>query len=81
MSEAEDYIRTPQLQQQPELDFDEAARRQEEEAITAAENFLSSINSVTLDAPKQILGKEFDRIGFGAIDDDIFRSLVIARLS
>lgn len=81
VSEAEDYIRTQQLQQQPELDFDEAAHRQEEAAITAAENFLSSINSVTLDAPKQILGKVFDRIGFGAIDDDIFRSLVIARLS
>lgn len=42
--------------------------------------FFNGIQEVRLVGPELILGKIFDSIGFGAIPDEIFRHLVLARL-
>lgn len=79
VSEAQSYIRMQQGM--PELDFEGEALKRAEEEMSLTDSVLSRIEYVALDAPKRILGKVFDSIGFGEMGDDIFRSLVIARLS
>ena len=81
VANAQAYIHAQQLLLRPELDFEGAERRRAEESLAQAERVISSIENVVYDAPRRILGRVFDAIGFGAVGDDIFRSLVIARLS
>lgn len=45
-----------------------------------AESFFSRIADIRHDAPRTILGKVYDNIGFNAVEDDILRSLAIARV-
>lgn len=49
----------------------------------AIENFLESITNLQVRTigPEIIFGNLFDRIGFNAIEDNLFRSIVIARLA
>jgi hypothetical protein len=65
----------------PELDFEGARERAAEAELKSTEAFLSRIENVYHDAPKRILDRVFDAVGFHAVDDDTFRSLVTARLS
>lgn len=44
------------------------------------ETFMESINTFHLVGPELLLGKLFDEIGFNAIEDKLFRHLVITRL-
>lgn len=44
-------------------------------------NIFKSISSHTEVGTELLLGKIFESIGFGAVDDDIFRQLVLSRLS
>jgi len=81
VSKAEEYIRSQRQALQPELDFEGEARRKAEQRRAAVESFLEDIEYVALDAPKRILERVFHEIGFGELGDDVFRSLVIARLS
>lgn len=71
--QAKQYIQ--QQQQQAQL-FASAA---DSELIT----FLESLNNaqVSVIGPELVLGKLYDRMGFNAIEEDLFRHLVIARLS
>ena len=55
----------------------EAMRVETEEA----NRVLSNISNVLLNGSELILGRVFDHIGFGRIDDPVFRSLVLSRLS
>ncbi len=55
-----------------------ALKRQEIEQI---ERFLSHIDNILLNGCELILNRVFDSIGFDKIDDEIFRKLVISRLS
>ncbi len=79
--EAERYIEEENKKICPELDFEGARERAAEAELKATEEFLSRIENVIHDAPKRILDRVFDAVGFHAVGDDIFRSLVIARLS
>ncbi|MCL2284074.1 MAG: IS1634 family transposase [Fibromonadales bacterium] len=58
--------------------FAEYERKQEEKLVV--EHLLSNVENILLNGTKLILDKVFDLIGFNAIDDDIFRSLVLARI-
>lgn len=42
--------------------------------------YFKGLQSFHLVGPELLLGKTFDQIGFGAINDDLFRHLVITRL-
>jgi transposase len=44
------------------------------------ETIFDSITAITVSGSSLLLGKLFDEIGFNAIDDELFKSLVIARL-
>ncbi len=45
------------------------------------EQFLANIENILVNGDSLILDRIFDRIGFDKIEDDVFRRLVIARLS
>ncbi len=77
----ERYIEEENRRTRPELDFEGAEERASEAELKATEEFLSRIENVIHDAPKRILDRVFDAVGFHAVGDDTFRSLVIARLS
>ena len=79
--EGEEYVASRRAAMCPELDFEGAREQSAEAELKATEEFLSRIENVIHDAPKRILDRVFDAVGFHAVDDDIFRSLVIARLS
>jgi len=58
--------------------FKQKAREEEEKQVT--EHLLSNIENVLINGTQLILDKVFKIIGFDAIEDDILRQLVIARL-
>jgi transposase len=62
------------LSGRPEFNF-EVGREAE-----LVELFFEGIQEIRLVGPELVLGKLFDAIGFGAIPDEIFRHLVLARL-
>lgn len=49
---------------------------------TSIESFLNSLSnsSITVAGPEIIFGKVFNRIGFGEIEESIFRHLVVSRI-
>lgn len=57
------------------LDFDGASKAHE-----STEEFIGGIESVLLNGPQLILNRIYDDIGFNAIDDEVLRNLVIARI-
>lgn len=59
------------------LDFETGLTPSPEEE---AESFFSRITDIRHDAPRIILGKVYDNIGFNSVEDDILRSLAIARV-
>jgi transposase len=62
------------LQQSIELPFNQNIEAQ------FVEDFRQSLHRLTLIGPELLLGKIFDEIGFNAIEDELFRHLVITRL-
>jgi transposase len=58
--------------------FKQKAREEEEKQVT--EHLLSNIENVLINGTQLILDKVFKITGFNAIEDDILRQLVIARL-
>lgn len=73
--EASEYIR--RYGGQGVLSFDHDMSVQPEEN---ADHFFNRIVDIRQDAPRIILGKVYDGIGFGAIKDNTLRSLAIARV-
>jgi len=73
------WIHNYKKQYQPELDLYHGGDAAEEEESTL--RFLSNIENILLNGSQLILDKVFDRIGFNRIEDDIFRQLVLSRLS
>ena len=57
-----------------------AAQTQIEEERQVVDNLISNIENILLNGTQLILDKVFDLIGFQAIQDDVLRHLVIARL-
>lgn len=60
---------------QQSLDFNES-----EKALQEAKNTVARIERTLQNTPQVILGSIYDSIGFGAIEDEILRHLVIARV-
>jgi hypothetical protein len=56
------------------LPFDQQAE------LTFADTFINHIDSLELAGPELLIGKLFDEIGFNAVEEDLFRHLVITRL-
>ncbi|CAK7009131.1 MAG: hypothetical protein PARBA_00368 [Parabacteroides sp.] len=73
--EASEYIRRYGGQGVLSLDCDIAIQPEE-----SADHFFNRIVDIRQDAPRMILGKVYDSIGFGAIKDNTLRSLAIARV-
>ncbi len=55
-----------------EFDFDDADQ--------LLEQFIDGIRQIRVAGVELLLGRIFDQIGFGAVKDELFRKLVIARL-
>lgn len=60
---------------QQEIDFDETAQ-----VVAEVRKTISRIERSLQNAPQTILNRIYDSIGFGEIDDNILRNLVIARI-
>ena len=75
------WIRERRLESEPELDLfgDESPSLESEER--RIQYVLDHITNVSLNGVDLILGRVFRKIGFDAIDDEVFRHLVISRLS
>ena len=79
--QGKEWISKNQYTNQLKLDLygeDTAIKRREREET---ERFLSHIDNILLNGCELILNRVFDSVGFDKIDDDIFRKLVISRLS
>lgn len=50
------------------------------EELQFVDTFVTSLESMSLVRPELLLGKIFDQIGFNAIEDELFRDLVITRI-
>ena len=50
------------------------------EALSRVDEMLDSIESASINGTQLILNKVYDEVGFNAIDDDVLRSLVLARI-
>ena len=59
------------------IDFDDRRGREREET----ERVVSNMDSLLINGTQLLLGRIYDSIGFNAIDDDVLRHLVIARLT
>ena len=79
--EAKKYIRHLELSRNPELDFSGAEDLEREKRLNQVKEVVSNIDKVLHDMPQQILNKVFRKIGFDAIEDNIFQQLVLARLA
>ena len=73
--QAKHWIETYGGQQQ--LDFDDKRRREREET----ERVVGNMDALLINGTQLLLGRIYDEIGFNAINDEVLRHLVIARLS
>lgn len=62
------------LSKQTTLPFDKVAE------LEFVDTFINHLDSFSLIGPELLLGKIFDEIGFNAIEEELFRHLVITRL-
>lgn len=75
------WIRDKELEHNPEFDFEGHENQAKEEEMRQTQEFISRIDNVLINGTQLILDKVFDSVGFNAIDDVIFRHLVLSRLS
>ena len=73
--QAKQWIDTYEGQRQ--LDFDDKRRREREET----ERVVSNMDALLINGTQLLLGRIYDEIGFNAVNDEVLRHLVIARLS
>lgn len=59
------------------LDFDDKRGREREET----ERVIGNIDALLINGTQLLLGRLYDEIGFNAVNDDVLRHLVMARLS
>ena len=74
------WIRQQRLESEPELDLfgDESLSLESEDR--KIEYVLNHITNVSLNGVDLILSRVFRKVGFDAINDEVFRHLVISRL-
>ncbi|WP_349833461.1 IS1634 family transposase [Bacteroides intestinalis] len=76
-----EWIRSKELAIQPELDLYGEEREAKSNELKAVEDVLSNIDNILINGTDLILNRVFDRIGFNEIKDEVFRKLVLSRLS
>ncbi|WP_455625586.1 IS1634 family transposase [Parabacteroides sp.] len=79
--QGKEWIKSHELQSQPELDLYGEERVACEQEICQTEEFLSNIDNILVNGDELILNRVFDSIGFNQIEDKVFRKLVQSRLS
>lgn len=62
---------------QQSIDFEDLKGRE----LEATERFFDNIDSVLINGTQLLLNRIYDSIGFGRIQDEVLRHLVIARIS
>lgn len=62
---------------QQQIDFDDRRGREREET----ERVVSNMDSLLINGTQLLLGRIYDSIGFNAVEDEVLRHLVIARLT
>ncbi len=75
------WIRKEELRRRPEFDFDGVETKARQDELDRATQFISQIDNIILNGTQLILDKVFESIGFNQITDDLFRKLIVSRLS
>ncbi len=81
MEKAGEWIHQHKLSRQPELDLYGEEREALEKEQAEVERVLSQVSNILINGTDLILNRVFDRIGFDKVEDNIFRQLVLSRLS
>lgn len=76
--ESEGHLWIAQYGGQMLMDFEDVHQREEERSMT--ERVIGNIDGLTLNGAQLLLSRIYDGIGFNAIDDNILKQLVIARI-
>ena len=81
VSQGKQWIRKEELRRSPELDFNDNEDKARKEERDLANQFISQIDNIILNGAQLILDNVFEGIGFNQITDEVFRHLIISRLS
>ncbi|NDV80080.1 IS1634 family transposase [Dysgonomonas sp. 511] len=81
VTQGHDWIRKQEELSHPMLDLFCEESNQRDEELILTEQFLANISNILFNGTDLILNRVFDRIGFNSIQDDVFRKLVLSRLS
>lgn len=65
----------------PEFDFDEVESKAKRDEYKNATEFISQIDNIVINGTQLILDRVFDGVGFNKVKDEVFRHLVLSRLS
>lgn len=77
----QDWIEREQSRRHPRLDLFGEGREACDRERDDVRRVLSQVSNILLNGCDLILDRIFDRVGFNAIDDEVFRKLVKARLA
>ncbi len=75
------WIREYEERIHPTIDFDGEIEKRRHEQSTLIDEYFGRIENVQLNGCELILDRVFDLVGFGRIEDKVFRQLVCSRLS
>lgn len=75
------WIEKAQDYRHPKLDFNDTESKLKAKELESTEKFISQIDNVLINGTQLILNRTFDGVGFNAIEDDVFRHLVLSRLT
>ena len=75
------WIREYEERIHPTIDFDGEKEKRRLEQSTLIDEYFGRIENVQLNGCELILDRVFDLVGFGRIEDKVFRQLVCSRLS
>ena len=81
VEEAKIWIEREQSRRHPRLDLFGEERAACDREMDEVRRVLSRVNNILLNGCDLILDRVFDRVGFNAIGDEVFRKLVKARLA
>ena len=81
VEEAKKWIEKESLRRHPRLDLFGEEREACDREVDEVRRVLSRVSNILLNGCDLILDRIFDRVGFNAIEDDVFRKLVKARLA
>jgi hypothetical protein len=79
--QGKEWIINYRKKNQPEFDFEQERTKALQEGKEQTESFISNIKNILINGHQLILNRVFDKIGFNQIQDDVFRQLVLSRLS